>query len=162
MNNIPDNVRAEIEDLKESIKTRLTELKAEAGKDVQIDEFDVDTALLDTPKLYSKWNEYFTDETMNLKNLYTLKERVKLERWKYYMGKQDAKYYHNYGQVHESILKSDVDKYLSADEKIALVNELVSAQKALADFIERTMKEIGNRGFHCKGIIDWRKFTSGA
>ena len=30
------------------------------------------------------------------------------------------------------------------------------------DFLDRTIRQIGNRGFTIKNAIDWRKFTSGA
>lgn len=160
MNSIPDNIKEDLEGIKTSIKDRLDTIKNEAHKDTNIDEFELDKALLDTPKLYSKWLEYHTEETINLKDLYSFKEKVKLERWKYYMGKQDSKYYHLYGQVHEKILKTDVEKYLMADVKIIMVNDIVTVQKALTDFIEKTLKEISNRGFHIKSIIEYRKFIN--
>jgi len=104
----------------------------------------------------------FTDETITLKNLYSFKEKTKLERWKYWMGKQTDKYYAENGLQHEKILKSDVDKYMAADDKLELVNDVVTRQKALVDYVEKVMKEIGNRGFHIKSIIEWRRFTSGS
>ncbi len=160
MSNMPDEVKEQLEDLKTSIIERLDALKQEADKDLEIDDIDLDRALLDTPKIHSKWLSYFTDETMNLKELYGFKEKVKFERWKYYMGKSSDKTYAK-EPLHEKILKTDVDKYLSADEKLSLINDIIATQKALADYIEKVMKEIGNRGFHIKSILDFRKFSSG-
>jgi hypothetical protein len=161
MNNLPADVKTNLENMKTSILERLDDLKKEALSDITINEFDIDQALLDTPKLYSKWLSYHTDETMKLKELFNLKEKVKLERWKYYYGKQTDKYIAKYGLVHEKILKTDLDKYLAADEKNIMVNDIVSAQKALTDYVEKILKEIGSRGFHCKSIIDWRRFVNG-
>lgn len=162
MSNIAADVKQQLEELKQSIRYNLEDIKKEADKDLEIDEFDLDAALLEIPKLHGKWLSTFTDETVILKDLYGFKERVKLERWKYYQGKQTDKYYAENGIVHEKILKSDLDKYLGADDKLTLVNEVVTMQKALVDYIEKTMKEIGNRGFHIRSIIDWRRFTSGS
>lgn len=162
MSSIQPEVKEQLEEMKQTITDRLSIIKEEADKDLEIDDIDLDRALLDTPKLHAKWLSYFTDETMNLKDLYGLKEKVKLERWKYWMGKQSDQYYAKNGLVHDKILKSDVDKYLSADDKLAIVNDIISVQKGLTDYIEKVMKEIGNRGFHIKSIIDWRRFTSGA
>lgn len=161
MSNIQTEAREQLNDLRQTIKDRLDVVKKEADQDLEINDLDLDESLLDIPKKHSKWVSYLTDETINLKELYSLKERVKLERWKYYTGKQTDEYVAKNGILHEKILKSDVDKYLSADEKLVLINDVVSVQKALVEYIERTLKEIGNRGFHIKSIIEWRKFTSG-
>jgi hypothetical protein len=150
-----------LNELIDSIKSRYEEIKCEAEKDLEIDEFDLDTSLLAIPKLHGKWLDRFTENTIFLKDLYSLKEKTKLERWKYYQGKQTDKYYAENGIVHEKILKTDLDKYLSADEKIKMVNDACTHQKALTDYIEKVMKEISNRNFHIRAIIDWRKFTNG-
>lgn len=162
MSNIQAEVKEQLEELKESIQDRLEQVKKQAENDLEIDDFELDRALLDTPKLHGVWLTMFTDETINLKELYSLKEKVRLERWKYYQGKQTDEYVAKNGIIHEKILKSDLDKYLNADSKLSLVNDIVTVQKALVDFIEKTLKEIGNRGFHIKSVIDWRKFSSGA
>lgn len=161
MSNTQDDAKQQLEEMKDTIMERLAEIKKEANKDLEIDDIDLDKALLDTPKLHSKWLSYFTDETMNLKDLYGFKEKVKLERWKYYMGKASDKVYAK-DPLHEKILKTDVDKYMGGDEKLTLVNDIIATQKALTDHIEKVLKEIGNRGFHIKGIIEWRRFCAGA
>lgn len=148
--------------LKSDLKDTLNKYKQQADKDLEIDDIDLDRAVLDTPKLHNKYNALFTDETLNLKELYAFKEKIKLERWKYWGGKQSDQYYAKNGLVHEKILKGDLDKYLSADEKLILVNDIVSIQKAICDYLERCLKEIQSRNFHIKAAIDWRKFTSGS
>lgn len=162
MNVIPSDVKEQFDEIQSSIQDRLQQVKDMASSDLEIDEFDLDKALLDIPKLHTKWLTMFTDETINLKELYGFKEKIRLERWKYWQGKQDDQYYAKYGLLHEKILKSDIDKYLASDPKLTMVNDIVTLQKALVEFIERTLKELGNRGFHVKSIIDWRRFSSGA
>jgi len=157
-----DETQKQLEELKTEIREDLHALSIEAEKDVMIDEIDLDKSLLDIPKLHRKWSKKLSDETITLKEMYYMKESVKLERWKYYNGKQTDQYIANHGIMHEKILKTDIDRYLSSDVKLSLVNDLVSIQKEKCDFIERTMKEIGNRGFHIRAIIDWRKFLQGA
>lgn len=162
MNNIHPETEKQLEELKKSIVDEFDALQQEANKDLEIDEIDVDKSLLAIPKLHVKWSRKLSDETLILKDMFTLKEVTKLERWKYYQGKQTDQYVSQNGIIHEKILKTDIDKYLSADVKLILVNEVVSAQKEKVDFIERTLKELGNRGFHIRSIIDWRKFVSGS
>ena len=35
-------------------------------------------------------------------------------------------------------------------------------QCAICDYLDKTIKQISNRGFLIKDAIEWRKFTSGA
>ena len=151
-----------LKEMIQTIMTRYEEIKDQAESDTEIDEFDLDRELLRTPKLHSKYLNLFTENTLYLKDLYSFKEKVKLERWKYWQGKQSDRYYTDNGPVHEKILKTDLDKYLGADDKLKLVNDACSAQKAICDYLERTLKEIGNRGFHIKSAIEWRKFCNGS
>lgn len=162
MNHLPDDFVKSITELEQELSDRLVDLKKEGEKDLIFNEFDLDKAIFDVPRLKSKWLNKFTDETLNLKNLYGLKEQVRLERWKYYGGKQTDEYCSRHGILHEKILKTDIDKYMTADIKLTKVNDMVNLQKAITDYIEEVLKEIGNRGFHIKAMIEYRKFISGS
>lgn len=161
MNNIQDEVKVGLESLAKTLKEDFQKIKDLAVKDVQIDEISPDSTLVNLPKLKSKWSVMLSDETIALKDLYTFKENVRFERWKYYNGKQTDQYIAANGVLHEKILKSDIDKYMAADVKLSLLNTVISIQKEKVDFIERTLKDIGDCGFHIRGIIDWRKYVSG-
>lgn len=152
----------ELEELKAQAKESLQEYKDQSREDLEIDDASPDQELFNIPNLFSKYNEYYVDETIRLKELYSFKERVRMERWKYWMGKQTDKYYAENGLVHDKIMKGDIDKYMAADEKLIAVNDIVSIQKAIVDFLERIMKEIGGRNWEIKTAVDWRKFVSGA
>lgn len=160
---ISEKAKKDLEEMLESIQSKYEEYKVQAGKDLEIDPdaHDLDRIVLETPKIMSRYNDAFSDETLVLKDLYTLKKKVELERWKFWSGKQSDKYYAENGIVHEKILKADVDKYLSADEKLILLNKVINTQKAICDYLERVIKEIQSRNFHCKVALEWRRFTSG-
>lgn len=147
--------------MSESIKDKLNKIKTESEKDLEIDDTELDSEVLKTPKLYSRYLNKYTDEVIVLKDFYSMKDKFKLERWKYYSGTQTDKYYAENGIFHEKILKSDIDKYLDADPKMKAINDLIALQKTLCDHIEKVMKEISNRNFHIKAAIEWRRFTSG-
>lgn len=157
---IPESVEKRFKDMLELVKSDFEQIKKEIEKDLEIEEFDLDKSLLDIPKLQTKWSSRLADETLVLRDLYNTRRTIELERWKYYNGKQTDKYLSEYGVVHEKILKSDIDKYLSCDPKMHLINSIVNVQKEKVDFIERGIKEIASRGFHIKSIIDWRRFIT--
>ena len=156
-----EKVRSDLIELRDELKQNLEDVKRQSSSDLEIDDIDIDSAVLATPRLHNKYNALFTDHTLQLKDLYAFREKTKLERWKYWQGKQSDRYYADHGLVHEKILKGDVDKYLSADEKMILVNEIVGIQKGIVDYLERCIKEIQTRNFHCKVAVDWRRFTQG-
>ena len=60
------------------------------------------------------------------------------------------------------IMRSDVDKYIEADEEWIKANQKVKYLETIVDFLDRTLRQISNRTFTIKNAIDWRKFTSGA
>lgn len=158
---LSDKARSDLEELRDDLRQSLDKVKKQAETDLEIDDIDLDSAVLYTPKLMNKYNGLLTDHTLTLKELYAFREKVKMERWKYWMGRQTDQYYATHGLVHEKILKGDIDKYMSADEKMILVSEIVGTQKAIVDYLERCMKEIQSRNFHCKVAVDWRRFTQG-
>jgi hypothetical protein len=60
------------------------------------------------------------------------------------------------------LLKTDVDKYLESDNELQKLKQKVDYIQTTVDFLDRTIRQISNRGFTIKNAIDWRKFTSGA
>jgi N6-adenosine-specific RNA methylase IME4 len=60
------------------------------------------------------------------------------------------------------ILRTDIDKYLDSDEELQKQKQKVDYLSTTVDFLDKTIRQIGNRGFTIKNAIDWRKFTSGA
>lgn len=150
-----------IKEISKILLEKLSALKTEASTELVIDESGIDDAVLKTPKLLTKYSGMLADESIGLDTMMSNRTKIKLERWKYWMGKQTDKYYADNGIVHEKILKTDVDKYLDADPVIIAINETVSIQRQICEYLERVIKEINSRNFHCRVVVDWRKFVSG-
>jgi len=148
--------------IKSDVIDKINNLASTSMKDLEINDIDLDRALIDTPKLFSKYNNMYTDEMVNFRTLIVQKDKVFLERQKWMMGKQTNKYYADYGTFNEKVLKSELDIYMKVDPIYSLLNEIVSLQKIYIDSIEKICSEVKNRGYHIKSVIEWRKFTSGA
>ena len=43
-----------------------------------------------------------------------------------------------------------------------MLKQKVEYLKTICDYLDKTIKQISNRGFLIKDAIEWRKFTSGA
>jgi len=46
--------------------------------------------------------------------------------------------------------------------ELAKLKQKVDYLQTTVDFLDRTLRQLSNRGFQIKNAIDWRKFTSGA
>ena len=60
------------------------------------------------------------------------------------------------------VLRTDVDKYIESDEELIKAKQKCEYLNACVDYLDKTIRQITNRGFLIKDAIEWRKFTSGA
>ena len=86
---------------------------------------------------------------------------LKKEKWEYFTGKADSEVYEK-KPFNLKILRNDVDKYIDSDEEIRRLSLKIKYQETIVDYLDRTLRNIMNRGFQIKAAIDWKKFTSGA
>ena len=86
---------------------------------------------------------------------------LKKDKWEYYTGKADAAVYAQ-KPFDLKILRTDIDKYLESDDDLQKAKQKLDYLNTTVDFLDRTIRQIANRGFTIKNAIDWRKFTSGA
>lgn len=156
-----ENQNQDLIDLIEQAHNKFISIVEKAEKHVEIDQFDIDGEALRTPKLHQQYSVMLSNESVSLIKYQQIQKRIYMERWKYYNGKQTDTYYTKHGIVNDKILKGDIEKYLAADKRLGYANELLEVQKQTVNYLERTVKDISNRGFHIKSVIDWRKFEAG-
>ena len=136
----------------------LEQLQEQADKDLKINDTELDLESLKTPQLHNKYLNKFklllTRSEDELKN-------ITKDKWEYYTGKSDPAVYQA-KPFNLKILKQDVDKYINSDEEYQRAYQKVKYLETVVDFLDRTVRQISNRGFVIKNAIDWRKFTSGA
>ena len=139
----------------------LEELQILAEKDLQINDTELDLESLKTPQLHNKYLKFLNKWKLLLSKAQTDFYTMRKEKWEYYTGKAPAQVYAE-KPFNLKILKTDIDKYMDADPELVKLKSKVEYIQAVIDFLDRTIKQISNRGFQIKNAIDWRKFTSGA
>ena len=139
----------------------LEELQIQADKDLKINDTELDLESLKTPQLHNQYLKHLTKYKLMLSRAETEYNTLKREKWEYYTGKADASVYAE-KPFDLKILRTDIDKYLDSDEDLQKQKQKVDYLDTTVDFLDRTIRQIGNRGFTIKNAIDWRKFTSGA
>lgn len=134
-----------IEEIKEMIEKDASFLKKESN---------IDIASLSVPELCAKYHQLIYDETMILKYLKTEYNTIKRDRWMYYTGKSDKPF-------DLVILKTDIDKFLDADEQLNNSLLKLQAQEEKVNLLTEQVKSIMNLSFNVGNAIKWKKFLSG-
>jgi hypothetical protein len=115
---------------------KLDELLNMWAKDANIDRTEPGKALIDIPKLHSKWE--------------------------YYTGKLDDDELQKRGwEPFPYVIKAELSTYMEADEDVNkfLASKLVHEE--IVDVCQAILKELNNRAWELKSFIDWEKFIQG-
>ena len=139
----------------------LEQLQIEADKDLKINDTELDLESLKTPQLHNKYMKHYTKFRLLLTRSEDELKVLKRDRWEYYTGKANPQVYQD-KPFDLKIMRTDIDKYFDADEDIQRMSQKVSYLNTIVDFLDRTLRQITNRGFAIKNAIDWKRFTSGA
>lgn len=139
----------------------IEQLQELADKDLKINDTELDIESLKTPQLHNKYLKHLNKFKLLLTKSQAELNTLRRDKWEYYTGKADASVYAE-KPFDLKILKTDIDKYLNADEELQRLTQKVEYLTTVIDFLDRTLRQITNRTFAIKNAIDWRKFTSGA
>ena len=139
----------------------LEQLQDLADKKLKINDTELDLESLKTPQLHNEFLKHLTKFKLMLSRAETEYNVLKKDKWEYYTGKADAAVY-ALKPFDLKILRTDIDKYLDADIDLQKAKQKVDYLETTVDFLDRTIRQIANRGFTIKNAVDWRKFTSGA
>ena len=139
----------------------LEQLQDLADKKLKINDTELDLESLKTPQLHNEFLKHLTKFKLMLSRAETEYNVLKKDKWEYYTGKADAAVY-ALKPFDLKILRTDIDKYLDADIDLQKAKQKVDYLETTVDFLDRTIRQIANRGFAIKNAVDWRKFTSGA
>ena len=138
----------------------LEELQDIVEKKLKINDTELDLEALKTPQLHNEFLKHYNKFKLMKTKASAELATIKLHKWEYYTGKADPMVYQQ-KPFNLKILKQDVDKYIEADEDYQKIKQKVDYLETIVDFLDRTIRQIQNRGFLIKDAIEWRKFTSG-
>jgi hypothetical protein len=141
---------------------KLEELLEMWRVDSVIDKTEPGQALLNIPKLHSKYLNILSHYRLLAKEAEFKIAKMKRLKWEYYTGKLDQDTLKKYGwEQFPFTLKSEVSTYLESDEDIF---KLVAQKKMCEEVIEvcnSIMKELSARTFQLRDFIQWERFIQG-
>ena len=131
-------------------------------QDSEIDRTEPGKALLDIPKLYSKYLNILSQHRLLSKQAEFKYNKMKKLKWEYYTGKLDEDDLKKYGwEPFPYTLKSDLNTYLESDEDINKYIAVKVMHDEIVDVCTAIMKELNNRAWEIRSFIDWEKFIQG-
>jgi hypothetical protein len=140
------------------------DLKKHAGRDMKLDDTQLDLESLKIPQLHNKYLNFLQEERFNLKKMGFDFASLRRSKWEFYTGKMSQEDLEKNGwePFDLKILKSDVDMYLDADSDMILMKQKITYQEEKVFYLESVIKEIGQRNWEIRNAIEWRKFVSGS
>jgi hypothetical protein len=130
--------------------------------DANIDRTEPGKALIDIPKLHSKYLHILSSHRLLAKEAEFQYNKWRKLKWEYYTGKLDEEELKQHGwQPFPYTLKSEVNTYLEADDDVNkyLVRKLLHEE--IVEVCQAILKELNSRTYQLRGVIDWEKFIQG-
>jgi len=142
----------------------MEELRLMVKSDLVMDKTELDIESMKTPQIHNKYLVMYSDEKLILGKLESDLNILKRDKWLYYTGKMSPEQLEDRGwdTFDLNILKTDIDKFLGADEDLIRLTNRILFQKEKVNYLESVIKIINNRQWNIRAAIDWLKFTNGA
>ncbi len=131
--------------------------------DCKIDEINLVGESARIPVLHSKYYKLYHRAAMKATKLrYELKEleRLKTEYYNGSISEEDLKK-HGWKPNPLRIMKTELPRYIESDKDIINLSLQIDYWSSIAVFLESVVKQINNRNFVIKNMIDMLKFQNG-
>lgn len=141
---------------------QLEELLEMWRKDSEIDRTEPGKALLDIPKLHSKYLNILSKHRLLAKEAEFKLQKMRRLKWEYYTGKLDEDQLKSLGwEPFPYVLKSEISTYLESDEDINKRLASKALHEEVVDVCTSIIKELNSRTFQLRDFISWERFIQG-
>ncbi len=138
----------------------LERIQEQWAEDAPLDEHDLVNQAMAVPGLHQRWMTYYSTFKLMHSDATARMNRVTKDKFEYYAGKAPAAVYKEKPFDHK-LLKSDLDKYVYADDEWIKARQKIDYLETCLYYIEGVLRQISNRGYTIKNVIDLRKFEAG-
>lgn len=139
-------------------------LYVEWAKDGEIDQTNVSAEAVNIPKLHNKYYRWYVEQGLKLRKMkaeYKILVKLKTEWYKGDMDDEELKQ-HGWKPQPLKILRAEIPNYIDSDPDVIKKSLVIGAQEELVSYLESIVKQINNRNYLLKTIVDWEKFRTGA
>ena len=142
--------------------SKLDELLQMWATDSIIDRTEPGKALIDIPKLHSKYLNILSSHRLLAKEAEFQYNKWRKLKWEYYTGKLDSEELKQRGwDPFPYTIKSEINAYLEADEDINKYLARKLLHEEIVEVCQAILKELNSRTFQLRDYIQWEKFIQG-
>ena len=131
------------------------------SKDAQIDQDNLHDEAAKIPSLHAKYFDLYNNIKLLRERSITVDSKVRLDRWNYYAGKADPEVYEKEPFPYKVREKDAIKRYMDADDKVQQTTLKIKYYDVMLTYLEDIIKQVGNRSYQLKNIIDWHNFRAG-
>ncbi len=130
--------------------------------DSNIDRTEPGKALIDIPKLHSKYLNILSSHRLLAKEAEFNYNKWRKLKWEYYTGRLDEEELEKRGwEPFPYTLKSEINTYLEADEDINKYLAKKLLHEEIVEVCQAILKELNARTFQLRDFITWERFIAG-
>lgn len=139
----------------------LEEIYEHIRQDFPVDQTDLVNESVKNTTLFSKYIILWSTERNIYDKLMLSRKELYNKKMEYYSGNASPEEYKK--KPFNLKLKTEAVKmsYVESDEDVIKFNRAIVTQEIKVDVLEHCLKEIKNRGYQVKNIIDYTKFING-
>ena len=135
-------------------------LEKEAEEDLKLREDRTSEDSTNTPVLFNKYHrQYRLVKTELIQSCFSM-TKLRQQVWCYYSGKASIEEY-NEKPLGYKIMKSDVNKFIEADDRILKLSFQIEMLEMKKKYIREKLDQINARSYHINNIIKTHYFKHG-
>jgi len=133
------------------------------SKDCKIDEANLVSEARRIPELHSKYYNLFFKEALRVKKLKSDLKELERAKIEYYNGSMCEEELKERGWKPNplKILRNDLDRYIQSDKDVINLSLKIAFHEEQANYLESIIRQINNRNFVIKSMIDMLRFQAG-
>lgn len=118
----------------------------------------------DVAYLHNKYYKIYLDERARYRALVDQQKHLYKLKYEYYTGILDEETLRErqWPPFSLRVLKADVPMYLESDIEYQALIARVELQKDKVEYLESIIKNINNRNFAIRNVIEWMKWSQGS
>jgi len=132
--------------------------------DKEYDTANLTGVITDIPLLHDKYYRLYIREGIMVYKMELELEKLEFLKLEYYRGDMEPSDLKKYGWEPQplTILRADLPRYVSADDDVQKLKLKLALRREVVKYLNDIIKNIVNRGFHAKTILEFEKFKAGA
>ncbi len=133
------------------------------SRDCKIDEANIVGEAKRIPELHSKYYNFFFKEALRVRKLKADMKELERAKYEYYSGSMCEEDLRERGWKPNplKILRNDIDRYMQSDKDVVQLSLKIALHEERANYLENIIRQINNRNFVIKSMIDMIKFQAG-